>query len=51
LHFKWAKNFESAHASWPEGWENMPRLRRIDARKNPGERYEGPIPKSLEGIM
>ena len=51
LHFKWAKNWESAHMSWPENWEQMSRFIKINERAKPGEKYNGSIPKSLKKIM
>jgi len=51
LHFKWAKNWESAHTSWPENWQQMPELVKVNEREKRGERYDGPIPKALQGIM
>jgi len=51
LHFKWAKNYASAHMAWPENWEQMPRFVKLNERANPGEKYNGPIPKPLKGIM
>lgn len=51
LHFKWAKRKESAHRWWPENWKEMPHFQSIEGRVEPGDRYNGPIPSALEGLM
>jgi hypothetical protein len=49
LHFKWAK--ESCYQGWPEDWEKWPHFQRIAERVKPGEKYNGPIPRALKGIL
>lgn len=48
LHFKWAKDIESASKAWPDNWRDIEHFQRIYANKaKPLELYTGEMPSCL----
>lgn len=49
LHTKFLK--ESSRAAWPDNWQEIPHFQGINARFEPGGRYEGAYPKCMEEML
>lgn len=49
LHFKWAKNLDSATKAWPADWrKNSPHYQSVFEKATPGELYRGEWPSVLK---
>lgn len=51
LHFKHAKQIESATMAWPEDWQKSEHFKRINKYEEPGDLYTGDIPRTLREKM